>query len=161
MVLNLIMIFVIKVFDNILMTGKTILVQKNKSVYAAITVIITQIIFYKLIDAVVSADNDLTMWIVAIASGVGTYLVLKINTRFSKEKTYVNVILSDNKEALKEFGDYLISHNIVSLVTDAYTRDWEKTIALTVYAETKEHSKLVSEYIKNSDAKFKRVVYNK
>lgn len=161
MIFNLLLIFIIKVFDNILMTGKTILVQKNRGVYAAITVVITQIIFYKLIDAVVSAENDLTMLIVSVASGVGTFIALRINSRFSKEQTYVNVILSDNKEAIKEFGDYLISHNITSVVTDAYTRDWDKTIALTVYAETKEHSSLVSDYVKNSNEKFKRVVYNK
>lgn len=159
MILKLIMIFLIKVFDNILITGKTILVQKNKGLYAAITVVITQIIFYKLIDAVVSADNDLTMMIVSIASGVGTYIALKINTKFSNEKTYVNVILSDNKEAIKELSDYLMSQKITNVVTDAYTKDWEKTIALTAYAETKEHSRIVSNYLKNSEAKFKRVVY--
>lgn len=159
MILNLLMIFIVKVIDNILATSKTILVQKNKGLYAAITVVITQLIFYKLITAVVSAENDLTMLILSIASGVGTYLAIKINDRFSKEKTYVNVILSDNKDAIKEFGDYLISHNITSVLTDAYTREWEKTIALTVYAETKEHSSLVSDYILKSNERFKRVVY--
>ena len=49
-VLNLSVLFIVKVIDNILGTSKTILVQKNKGVLAAITVVISQVIFYKLID---------------------------------------------------------------------------------------------------------------
>ena len=41
----LIGLFIVKVIDNILATGKTILIQKNKAGLAAITVIISQIIF--------------------------------------------------------------------------------------------------------------------
>ena len=48
-IINLVLIFIVKVIDNILGTSKTILIQKNKSFIASITVVISQIIFYKLI----------------------------------------------------------------------------------------------------------------
>ncbi len=155
----LIGLFIVKVIDNILATGKTILIQKNKAGLAAITVIISQIIFYKLISAVVSADNDTAMIIVSIGSGFGTYLALKFNDKFSKDRLYVNVIFSDNKEALMDFRDYLVSHKITNNVTDSYTKDWGKTISLTIYSQTKNESRIVDDYIANSNEKFKRVIY--
>ena len=156
--MNLVFLFIVKVIDNILGTSKTILIQKNKGVLAALSVVISQIIFYKLIDAVGNSDSDLTMYVIAIASGVGTYLAVKLNDKFSKERTFVNVILSDNREAMEELRDYLREHKITNLATEAFTKEWDKTIAITAYAETKEESRLLDEYIKNSDTKFKRVI---
>ena len=157
-ILNLGVLFVVKVIDNILGTSKTILVQKNKGVLAAITVIISQVIFYKLIDAVGNSDSDLTMYAIAVASGVGTYLAVKLNDKFSKERTFVNVILSDNREAMEELRDYLAKHKITNLATEAFTKEWTKTIAITAYAETKEESRLLDKYIEDSGVKFKRVI---
>lgn len=157
-VLNLSVLFIVKVIDNILGTSKTILVQKNKGVLAAITVVISQVIFYKLIDAVGNSDSDLTMYAIAVASGVGTYLAVKLNDKFSKERTFVNVILSDNREAMEELREYLRKHKITNLATEAFTKEWDKTIAITAYAETKEESRLLDAYIANSEIKFKRVI---
>ena len=157
-VLNLAVLFIVKVIDNILGTSKTILVQKNKGVLAAITVVISQVIFYKLIDAVGNSDSDLTMYAIAVASGVGTYLAVKLNDKFSKERTFVNVILSDNREAMEELREYLREHKITNLATEAFTKEWDKTIAITAYAETKEESRLLDAYIANSEIKFKRVI---
>lgn len=155
---NLFVIFIVKVIDNILGTSKTILIQKNKGFLAAITVVISQIIFYELIDAVSSSDSNLTMYVIAVASGFGTYLAVKLNDKFSKERTFVNVILSDNREAMEDLRDYLREHKITNLATEAFTKEWEKTIAITAYAETKEESKLLDEYIAKSETKFKRLI---
>lgn len=38
--------------------------------------------------------------------------------------------------------------------------EWEKAMAITAYAETKEQSRMIDEYINNNDAKFKRFVQN-
>lgn len=157
-ILNLVLLFVIKVIDNILGTSKTILIQQNKGILAALSVVISQIIFYKLIDAVGDSENDLTMYVVSIASGFGTYLAVKLNDKFSKEKTYVNVILSDNREAMEDLLGYLRKNKITNLTTDAYTKDWKKTLSITAYAETKEQSKLLDKYIAESDVKFKRMI---
>lgn len=153
-----ILLFIIKMLDNILVTGKTILIQKGKGFFAAITVIISQVIFYKIISEVVSSESDAKMWIVSIASGVGTFLAIRINERFSKDKIFVNNIASDDKEAMTELCNYLKEHKIKNLVTDSYAKDWSKTLSVTVFAETKEESKLVNKFLKESDSKYFRVV---
>lgn len=158
--LNILMVFGIKVFDNIIGTSKTLLIQKNKSVLASLTVIVSQIIFYKLID-VVSSDGEYMIYVIAIASGLGTYLALLISNVFSKERTYVNVILSDNKKEMIKLRDFLKDNKITNLTTDAYTKNWKKTIAITAYAETKNDSRKIDSFIKNSSNKFKRIIEKK
>ena len=148
----------IKLLDSLLGTGKTILTQKNKGVLTALTVIVTQLIFFKVLDDVMKADSDLKMWVVSIASGVGTYIAILINQKMSKETVYINNILSDDREAMTALCNYLREHRIKNLVTDSYTKDWGKTLAVTVFAETKEQSKLVDKYIEESPTKFLRYV---
>ena len=157
-ILNLISVFIVKIIDNVLSTSKTLLIQKNKAFFAGLSVAISQIIFYKLIDAVSSGDGDLMIYVIAIASGIGTYLALFISNKFSKDRTYVNVILNDNKEAMIELREWLKEHKITNLTTDGYTKDWQKTLAITAYAETKEQSKLIDNYLKESEYKFKRII---
>ena len=157
-IINLVLIFIVKVIDNILGTSKTILIQKNKSFIASITVIISQIIFYKLINVVDGNDGELMIYVIAVASGIGTLLALHISNKFSKDRVFVNIILNDDKKVMMEFRDWLKENKITNLTTDGYTKDWKKTLAITAYAETKEQSKLIDEYIKNSDVKFKRII---
>lgn len=160
-ILELLLLFGLKAADNLLSTGKQILIQRHKPILASLSVVLSQIIFYRLIDKVSAYNGDLALYIVAIASGVGTLLAVKISDRFSKERTFVNVILSDDKEAMIELREFLIEHKISNLTTDGYTKEWNKNIAITAYAGTREQSRLIDEYLNNSNSKFKRIIQNK
>ena len=160
-VLELLLLFGLKAADNLLSTGKQILIQRHKPILASLSVVLSQIIFYRLIDKVSAYNGDLALYIVAVASGVGTLLAVKISDRFSKERTFVNVILSDDKEAMIELREFLIEHKISNLTTDGYTKEWNKNIAITAYAGTREQSRLIDEYLNNSNSKFKRIIQNK
>ena len=82
-----------------------------------------------------------------------------VSKRLSKDRTYVNVIMSDNKEAMQDLRDFLAAHHITNVATDSYTRDWNtKTITVTAYAETKAESELINSYLTASPQKFKRVI---
>lgn len=156
--MEILFLFVVKIFDNILATSKTILIQNNRKLMAALNVFISQIIFYKLISAVLSDSGDSKIYIVALASSIGTYLAIYFNDKFSKDKLYVNMITSDDREAMTELCNYLREHKLKNLVTDSYTKDWGKTLAVTIYAQTKNDSRLIDEYIEKSDKKYLRTV---
>lgn len=160
-ILELLLLFGLKAADNLLSTGKQILIQRHRPILAALSVVLSQIIFYRLIDKVSAYNGDLALYIVAIASGVGTFLAVKISDKFSKERTFVNVILSDDREAMVDLREFLKEHHITNLATDGYTKDWNKTIAITAYAETREQSRLIDQYIKDSSVKFKRIIQKK
>jgi len=45
-------------------------------------------------------------------------MAVAISSRLSKEKTYVNVIMSDDKEKMQAFRDFLAQHHITNTATD-------------------------------------------
>lgn len=154
--INILVVSFVKIIDNILSTGKSILIQRNKAVLAGIFVAVSQIIFYKLIN--VTQNGKYMIYVISVASGVGTYLAIFISNKFSKERLYVNVLLSDDKEAMMDLRNFLQLNKITNLTTDGYTKDFKKTLAVTAYIETKEKSKLLDNYINNSNTKYKRII---
>lgn len=154
--INILVVSFVKIIDNILSTGKSILIQRNKAVLAGIFVAVSQIIFYKLIN--VAQNGKYMIYVISVASGIGTYLAIFISNKFSKERLYVNVLLSDDKEAMMDLRNFLQLNKITNLTTDGYTKDFKKTLAVTAYVETKEKSKLLDNYINNSNTKYKRII---
>ncbi len=156
---HLAVLFIAKMLDNALGTAKTILVQRNRCLLASTALAVSNYIYFCITKNIVTTDNDLAIIVVSIASGVGCGLAVALNNRLSKERTFVNVIMSDNLETMHQFRDFLAEHHITNVATDSYTRDWSvKAIAIIAYAETKEESMLINRYIENSPLKFKRVI---
>lgn len=152
-------LFLAKVLDNTLNTAKTILVQRNRCLLAGVALGLSNFIYLSITKDIVTSDSTLALVIVSIASGVGCCLAVTLSNRFSKDRTYVNVILSDDKEAMKEFRDFLVENHITNVATDSYTLDWSrKSISITAYAQTKVQSRLIDEYIERSLLKCKRVI---
>lgn len=152
-------LFLAKVLDNTLNTAKTILVQRNRCLLAGVALGLSNFIYLSITKDIVTSDSTLALVIVSIASGVGCCLAVTLSNRFSKDRTYVNVILSDDKKAMKEFRDFLAENHITNVATDSYTLDWSrKSISITAYAQTKVQSRLIDEYIERSLLKCKRVI---
>lgn len=152
-------LFLAKVLDNTLNTAKTILVQRNRCLLAGVALGLSNFIYLSITKDIVTSDSTLALVIVSIASGGGCCLAVALSNRFSKDRTYVNVILSDDKEAMKEFRDFLAENHITNVATDSYTLDWSrKSISITAYAQTKAQSRLIDEYIERSLLKCKRVI---
>lgn len=152
-------LFGAKVLDNTLSTAKTILIQRNRCILAGISLAISNFIYYLITKSIVTADSNLAIFIVSVAGGVGCCLAVMLNNRLSRDKTYVNVIMSDNKEAMQSLRDFLASRHITNVAADSYTRDWStKTITVTAYADTKAQSRLINEYLESSPLKFKLVI---
>lgn len=152
-------LFAAKVLDNALGTTKTIFIQRSRWLLAGVAVVISDFIYFWITKRVVSADSSAAMIVVAVAGGVGCSLACLLSDRLSKDRTYVNVIMSDNLEAMKGLRDFLASHHITNVAADSYTLNWnKKTITVTAYPETKAESRLITEYIENSPLKFKRLI---
>ena len=157
--IHLAVLFAAKMLDNALGTAKTILVQRNRCFLAGIALILSNYIYFCITKNIVTADSDLAILVVSAASGAGCWLAMALNNRISKDRTYVNVIMSDDLEAMRQFRDFLAEHHITNVATDSYTLDWStKTITITAYAETKDDSTLINRYIQDSPLKFKRVI---
>ncbi len=152
-------IFLAKVLDNGLSTTKTILIQRSRWLLAGIAVGISDFIYFWITKRVVSSDSMAAILVVSLAGGVGCALACLLSDKMSKDRTYVNVIMSDDLEAMMDFRDFLAKNHITNVASDSYTLDWDqKTITITAYAETKAESRLINKYIEESPLKFKRVI---
>ena len=93
-------LFLAKVLDNALSTTKTILIQRSRWLLAGIAVVLSDFIYFWLTKRIVSGDNNWAILIVSLAGGVGCALACLFSEKLSKDRTYVNVIMSDNLRAI-------------------------------------------------------------
>lgn len=153
-----IFLFCAKLADNMLSTVKNIMVQRNRAAIAGLLTTITTFIYMYILKDIATSDNLQSMIMVSIASGIGCYVAVKFGVTMFNE-TYVNVIMSDDIEAMKRLRDFLAKNKITNMANDCYTLEWDtKTISIIAFAKTKQESKLIDEYLVHNDIKFKRMI---
>lgn len=149
---------IVKIVDNIISTEKTILTQKNKAVLASVLVVISQFMFYLIIKQIVADSSALSIFIVSVASGVGSYIAFYINKKISRDTVFINIITSNDRSKMNALGDYMRSENIKIVTLDAYSDSIEKTLTGLVFANTREQSLKIDNYLKEHDGFFREIV---
>lgn len=149
---------IVKIIDNIIATEKTLLTQQNKAIAASILVTISQFLFYVLITEIVADSNMISIAVVSIASGVGSYIAFYINNKFSKETVYINIVTSNDKDKMKAFGDHMRAEGIKVVTMPTYGDDIEKTLTAMVFANTREQSKKIDKYMESHNNFYREVV---
>lgn len=149
---------IVKVIDNIISTEKSLLTQQNKAVAASVLVVVSQFLFYILIAEVVADSNMLSIIVVSVASGVGSYIAFCINNKFSKETVYINIVTSNNKDRMKAFGDHMRAEGIKIVTMPTYGDEIEKTLTALVFSNTREQSKKIDKYIEHHSGFYREVV---
>lgn len=148
----------VKIIDNIISTEKSILTHQNKAVAASILVTISQFLFYMLITEVVEDSNMISIIVVSVASGIGSYIAFYINNKFSKETVFINIVTSNDKDKMKDFGDHMRAEGIKVFTMPAYGDGIEKTLSALVFANTRVQSKQIDKYMESHDGFFREVV---
>lgn len=144
--------------DNIVTTEKSLLTHQNKALAASILVAVSQFLFYVLIKEVVADSNLISMIVVSIASGIGSYIAFGINNKFSKETVYINIVTSNDKNQMKSFADHMRAEGIKVVTMPTYGDDIERTLTALVFANTRHQSKLIDKYVGNHAELFREVI---
>lgn len=144
----------IKVLDNIIMTGKSIATYMNKKLLSSILVVISQLMFYIIIKQVMSDDSMFTIVIVSLASGIGNYIAFEIADRFKADDKWIFYLTSSDKEDVMNLCNYLVTNNIKYLANHGLTRSGKETINVIAYSKTKDQSRLIENYLKNTKSKY-------
>ena len=84
LVLGLLTLAVAKIFDNILLTTKSLTTYQNRRLLSSTLVVLSQFMFYLVIKEVISDSSVLSVLVVSLSSGIGTYIAFGINDRFKK-----------------------------------------------------------------------------
>lgn len=148
----------VKILDNIIMTAKSLATYKGQKVLSSILVAVSQLLFYLIIGQVVNDSTLVAIIIVSISSGVGNYIAFLINDKFKKDDVWENTITSSDKEFLVNLCTMLREHKVKYLLYDTYNRRFEQSYTVTAFTKTKAESKLIDEYLKNTDVKYLRMI---
>ena len=149
-----ILLSLVKILDNIIITAKSIATYKEQRILSSILVVISQLIFYLVINEVINDNTILAIIIVSVSSGIGNYLAFLINNRFKKDTKWTFVITTSDVEDIKKLCNYLVEHKVKYIVNNGYTRKWQPTINVIAFSKTKDESRLIENYLQNSDSKY-------
>ena len=149
-----IVLAIIKVIDNIVGTAKNIAQYQERKLLSSALVVVSQLLFYLVIDQVIEDNSTLAIIIVAVASGIGNYLAFLINAKFRKDAKWVLLFTSSDVDKSKEFSDYLVKNGIRNVVSKGYDRTWENVINIIIFSKSKEESRVITKYLENSNFKY-------
>ena len=110
--MNYILLFIIKILDNIISTAKSIATYKEQKITSSLLVITSQLLFYLVVKQVISDNTLLTIIIVSVASGIGNYIAFIINSKFKKDTKWTFIITSSNINDIQNLCNYLAEHRI-------------------------------------------------
>ena len=149
---------ILKIIDNIVLTAKSLATYKGQKILSSILVIISQLLFYLVIDQVINDSTMLAIIIVSFSSGIGNYLAFLINDKFKKDDVWTNVLTSSNKEMLIGLCTMLKEHKIKYLLFDTYNRKLEESFTVMIFSKTKAESKLIDDYLEQTNVKYLRMI---
>lgn len=144
----------IKVFDNVVSTAKSIATYKEYKVISSILVVISQLLFYLVIDKVIEDNTMLAIIIVSVSSGIGNYIAFSINSRFKKDAKWTMCLTTSDAEDVKRLCSYLVENKIKHMAFDGYNRRMEPTINIIAFSKTKTESRLIEQYLATSESKY-------
>ena len=149
---------IIKVLDNVILTAKSIATFKGQKILSSILVIVSQLIFYLVINQVINDNTMMAIVIVSISSGIGNYVAFMINDKFKRDDVWVNIITSSNKEFLVDMCTMLRENHVKYLLYDTYNRQFKQSYTVTAFTKTKAESTLIDEFLNNTDVKYLRMI---
>lgn len=148
------MLALVKIFDNVILTAKSITQYKEQKIVSSILVVISQLIFYLIIQQVIEDNTILAIAIVSISSGIGNYLAFAINNKFKKAAKWTFVIASSNVQDIRNLCNYLAANDIKYIANDGYTRKGEHTINVIAFSKSKDESRLIEKFLANTESKY-------
>lgn len=145
---------IIKIFDNVISTAKNICQFKELKVLSSVLTVVSQLLFYLVINQVIEDNTFLSIAVVSISAGFGNYLAFLLNDKFKKAAKWTFVITSKNLNDIQNLCSYLAEHNIKYIANDGYTRKSEHTINVMAFSKSKDESRLIEKFLSNTESKF-------
>lgn len=156
--INLLLIAFLKIFDNIILTAKSIATYKGQKIISSILVAVSQLLFYLIIDKVINDSTMAAIIVVSVSSGIGNYIAFIINDKFKKDDTWTNIITCSNKDDIVKLCTMLKEYQIKYLLFDTYNRRFNESLTVMIFSKTKYESKLIDDFLEKNNIKYLRMI---
>ena len=154
MMIGNILLALVKILDNVILTFKSIATYKEQKILSSVLVVISQLIFYLVIDQVINDNTLMAIVIVSVSSGIGNYIAFSLNSRLKKDTKWTFVITSSNLDDIQKLCNYLAEHNIKYIANDGYTRKGNHTINVIAFSKSKNESRLIEKFLATTESKY-------
>ena len=114
--------------------------------------------FYFIIKEVVADNNAISIFVVSIASGIGSYIAFYMNKKMSKDTVFINIVTANDKSKMKAFGDYMRAENIKIVTMNTYNDEKENTLTALVFTNTKDQNIKIDNYMKKNIGFYREVI---
>lgn len=149
-----VLLSLVKILDNIIGTFKNISQYREQKIISSILVVISQLIFYLVIDQVINDNTLLSIIIVSVSSGVGNYIAFSINSKFKRAAKWVFTLTSSDTDDVQRLCSYLVENNIKYIANNGLTRKNEPTIHVIAFSKSKDESRLIERFLENTKSKY-------
>lgn len=149
-----VLLALVKILDNVILAFKSIATYKEQKILSSILVIVSQLIFYLVIDQVISDNTLMAIIIASVSSGIGNYVAFTLNSKFKKAAKWTFVITSSNLNDIQNLCNYLAEHKVRYIANDGYTRKGEHTINVLAFSKSKDESRLIERFLENTESKY-------
>ena len=157
MILSLVLIFLVKILENMLDATKILLLQKGKHVLSGLVLIVGVIINYTIMKKIVSSGSEV-MIVAAVGAGIGYMIAGYLGERFL-HSSHIEIVMTDDRAAIGEINDFLTQKHIRHIVTETYNKDMSGTSpTIMAFPDTKTKHQEIAKFLNDSSSKLRHVV---
>ena len=81
-----------------------------------------------------------------------------VNDKTKRDATFTNILTCSCKDSISELRSYLTENNITHIPVDSYNCKDEHSLTVLAFATTRYESKLIDNFVTESDVKYIRQV---
>jgi hypothetical protein len=145
---------IIKIIDNVILTAKSVATYKEQKIWSSVLTVVSQLIFYLVIDQVIADNTLLVIIIVSVSSGIGNLLAFFINDHFKKAAKWVFILTSSDVNDVQRLCHYLVENNIKYIANNGLARQDDATIYVIGFSISKDDSRLIENFLVNTESKY-------
>ncbi|BAO04807.1 uncharacterized protein CBO05P1_088 [Clostridium botulinum B str. Osaka05] len=147
MVIQLLMLFILKLLDCAISTLKTLLLIKEKDFLSSICTALSQFFYLTLLVKITKNNSNLGIFVICLGALIGSYLPKFIVRRTDKDKTWIYEILPQSTQQSQEIADILRNNNLEVFTTKGYNFDVDKILTIKTFSNNKQESILIENLI--------------
>ncbi|QDY27109.1 hypothetical protein [Clostridium botulinum] len=145
--LELLLLFFLKVIDCCFTTFKTLLLIRNKDFASSLCMAISQFFYLTILVKIAKNDTILGILVVCLGAFIGSYIPKFIIRKTDKDKTWIYEILPQSTKQSQEIADILRNNNLEVFTTKGYNFDVDKILTIKAFSNNKQESILIESLI--------------
>ncbi|NCI19940.1 hypothetical protein EJM73_08505 [Clostridium botulinum] len=147
MIIQLLILFVLKMLDCAISTLKSLLLIKRKDFLSSLCSALSQFFYLTLLVKITKDNSNLGIFVICLGALIGSYLPKFIIRHTDKDKTWIYEIIPQSTQQSQEIADMLRNNKLEIFTIKGYNFDVDKILTIKAFSNNKEESNLIENLI--------------